>query len=64
MSFPNNLDEYMTKMDTYGDIILDWADPENKFRGYTEVRHSDRYIVDVTSPEITYVPHSVLRDGP
>lgn len=28
------------QVDALGEAILEWADPENQFRGYTEVRFS------------------------
>jgi hypothetical protein len=31
-------EEYTEKLTSIGDSILNWADPENEFRGYTEVR--------------------------
>ena len=30
---------YMELCDQYGEIILNWADPTNEFRGYTNVRY-------------------------
>jgi hypothetical protein len=33
------MDDYMQKLDQIGESILQWADPDNQFRGYTEVRH-------------------------
>lgn len=31
-------EEYMKKLDSVGESILLWADPERNFRGHTEVR--------------------------
>jgi hypothetical protein len=31
-------DTYMELCDQYGEKILNWADPTNEFRGYTNVR--------------------------
>lgn len=36
MELPTSYDDYVDKLNTIGDAILDWADPENKFRGHTE----------------------------
>jgi hypothetical protein len=33
------MDNYLATLDSIGESILVWADPENKFRGYTEVRN-------------------------
>lgn len=30
-------DDYNAKLDAVGESILNWADPESEFRGYTEV---------------------------
>lgn len=35
-----DLDSYMKTLDGLGESILNWADPERDFRGYTEVRRS------------------------
>ena len=32
------MDVYLSTLDSVGEAILSWADPQNKFRGYTEVR--------------------------
>jgi hypothetical protein len=34
------MDNYLAMQDSIRELILVWADPENKFRGYTEVRNS------------------------
>ena len=34
------MDDYVETLNSWGETILVWADPENKFRGYTEVRKS------------------------
>jgi hypothetical protein len=31
------MDNYLETLDSVGESILVWADPENKFRGHTEV---------------------------
>lgn len=31
-------EKYMKTLDSVGESILQWADPERNFRGYTEVR--------------------------
>lgn len=36
------MDDYVETLNSWGETILVWADPENKFRGYTEVRKSYR----------------------
>jgi hypothetical protein len=38
MEFPSSYDEYNEKLDAIGESILNWADPDKNFRGYTEVR--------------------------
>lgn len=32
------MDTYISTLNSVGDSILEWADPDTKFRGYTEVR--------------------------
>jgi hypothetical protein len=32
------MDTYVSTMDAVGESILSWADPDSKFRGYTDVR--------------------------
>lgn len=36
------MDDYVDTLNSWGETILVWADPENKFRGYTEVRHTEQ----------------------
>ena len=31
------MDKYVETLDKVGEAILTWADPENKYRGHTEV---------------------------
>ena len=37
-----DFDEYMKVLDSAGESILSWADPERNFRGYTEVRLTEQ----------------------
>ena len=37
MAFPTSYDEYIESLDSIGESILIWADPDKQFRGYTEV---------------------------
>jgi len=32
---------YIEKLDSIGESILQWADPDNQFRGYTEVGRAE-----------------------
>jgi hypothetical protein len=32
------MEEFFEKVDAFGETLLNWADPDNQFRGYTEVR--------------------------
>jgi len=41
---------YIDIVDKVGESILDWADPENKFRGYTEVRFVSMCFVGLFRP--------------
>jgi hypothetical protein len=36
-AIPTSYDEYTSQFDEMGRSILDWADSEKKFRGFTEV---------------------------
>jgi len=36
-------DKYAETLESVGESILDWADPEKQFRGYTEVRSSSSF---------------------
>lgn len=36
------MDDYVDTLNSWGETILVWADPENKFRGYTEVRQTEQ----------------------
>lgn len=31
------MDTYYSTLDSIGDSIVEWTDPESKFRGYTDV---------------------------
>ena len=31
------MEAYYEKIDALGETLLNWADPENQYRGYTEV---------------------------
>jgi len=37
-----DFDSYMKSLESLGDSILNWSDPERNFRGYTEVRRRRR----------------------
>jgi hypothetical protein len=39
MAFPSTYGEYISKLDDIGEAILKWSDPENLYRGHTEVRY-------------------------
>ena len=38
------MDDYVATLNNAGESILQWADPENKFRGFTEVRDEGKNI--------------------
>jgi len=48
-----DFDEYTKKLDSIGESILTWADPESDFRGYTEVRVCV-LVVDVSLETLCY----------
>jgi hypothetical protein len=32
------MDVYISTLNSIGDAVIEWTDPENQFRGHTEVR--------------------------
>ena len=42
------MDNYVATLDKVGEAILAWADPENKYRGYTEVWLPLRIVVGLS----------------
>lgn len=66
-------EQYTKVLDSVGESILAWADPENKFRGFTEVSascgsaHHCTMIVSQTVADVAHQPSHTrvffLRDG-